>query len=227
VSAATLTLRRKSRAAFKCLRLGTLCTVVAFLYAPEASAQCAAKDVLQNAATPRIATVVAPSIDNVWKIWRKITLGQFANTFALRNALDAAGCGIGDLAEQILSRPSFALSAAKIDVDLVVVSGAELGTVTEPSLADIYAHTQAHGLALVPAEVGPLLRLEYLDQPIGEFLNVGMTPINTWAGEPVILTIANGGAGLILIGKDGSPNAKMSAMSRFLFVRPRVLAEEP
>ena len=61
MSATTLTLRRKSRAAFKCLRFGTFCTAVAFLYASEANAQCAAKDVLQNVAAPRIATVVTPS----------------------------------------------------------------------------------------------------------------------------------------------------------------------
>ena len=62
---------------------------------------------------------------------------------------------------------------------------------------------------------------------MGEFLNVGMAPINTWAGDPVILTLANGGAGLVLIGMDGSPDAKISASSRFLFVGSRVLAEEP
>ncbi|HEY6702313.1 MAG TPA: hypothetical protein VI137_16160 [Pseudolabrys sp.] len=111
-------------------------------------------------------------------------------------------------------------------MDLVVVSGAELGMPTESSLADVYARAQSHGLALAPAEVGPLLRLQYLDQSVGEFLHVGMTPINTWAGEPVILVLVNGGAGLILIGTESSANAKISATSRLLFVRPRVLAEE-
>jgi hypothetical protein len=53
-----------------------------------------------------------------------------------------------------------------------------------------------------------------------------MAPINTWAGEAVIFTLVNGGAGLILIGQDASPNVKMSATSRFLSVRPSVLAEE-
>lgn len=211
----------------KLVAVAMLCGTIAFPHAAGAVAPCAPKDALRNVGAPRGGTASAPSAEAVRNVWRTITLGQYANTFALRSALDAAGCGIGDLAEQILARPSFALSAAKVDVDLVVVSGADFGTETEPSLADIYAHAQARGLALVPAEVGPLLRLEYLDQPMGEFLNVGMTPINTWAGSPVILTLANGGAGLILIGMDGSPNAKISARSRFLFVRPRVLAEEP
>jgi len=31
--------------------------------------------------------------------------------------LDAADCGIGDLAEEILARPAFALASTKTDVD--------------------------------------------------------------------------------------------------------------
>lgn len=51
-----------------------------------------------------------------------------------------------------------------------------------------------------------------------------MEPLWTWKGEPVILTVANGGAGLILIGQDGSADAQISVLSRFLFVRPNKLA---
>jgi hypothetical protein len=46
-----------------------------------------------------------------------------------------------------------------------------------------------------------------------------MEPIKTWKGELIILSIANGGAGLILIGQDGSANAEISAGSRILFLR--------
>ncbi len=46
-----------------------------------------------------------------------------------------------------------------------------------------------------------------------------MEPIKTWEGEPVILTVANGGAGLVLIGQDGSADAEIPVASRFLFVR--------
>ena len=46
-----------------------------------------------------------------------------------------------------------------------------------------------------------------------------MEPIKTWKGEPVILAVANGGAGLVLIGRDGSADAEVPVASRFLFVR--------
>jgi hypothetical protein len=144
--------------------------------------------------------------------------GTFADLFALSNALDAVGCGIGNSAGEILARPTFTLSATKTSVELFAVSAAELGFQTDTaSMADIYARSKGFGLAA--AEVGPQLRLQYFDQPIGEFLIIGMEPIRTWKGERVILTVANGGAGLILIGQDGSADAQISVASRFLFVR--------
>jgi len=149
-------------------------------------------------------------------------LGGFSNSFALRNALDAANCGVGDSAEQILARPAFTLASTRTGIDLVVVSAAALGIAGQSaSLGDIYTHAEKLGLSLAPAEVGPELRLQYFNQPLGEFLHVGMKPITTWEGEPVIFVVANGGAGLILIGQKGSADTLMSTSSTFLFVRSR------
>jgi hypothetical protein len=153
-------------------------------------------------------------------VWKTIRVGTFANSFALHGALAAAGCGIGDLAEEILARPAFTLSATKTEVELVAVSASELGFQTDTaSLADIYARAQQLGFGLAAAEVGPQLRLQYFDQPMGEFLIIGMEAIKTWKGEPVILVVANGGAGLVLIGQHGGADAEIPRASRFLFVR--------
>jgi hypothetical protein len=202
-----------------------LCTACIVLFASEASAQCAARDVLRNHLTLRkTSSANMPPIPVrsavAVPVWKRITVGTFANSFALRNALDAAGCGIGDQAEEILARPAFTVSATKTDVELVAVSAAELGFQTATaSLADIFARAQQLGFGLAAAEIAPQLRLKYFDQPIGEFLLIGMEPIRTWEGEPVILTVANGGAGLVLIGQDGSAEAEITVASRFLFVR--------
>ena len=92
-------------------------------------------------------------------------------------ALDAADCGNGILAEEVLARPSFTLSATKMRVDLVALSVIELGLQTgNASLAEIYARAKELGFRLAAAEVGPQLRLQYSDQPIGESLYVGMEP---------------------------------------------------
>ncbi|WP_461717801.1 hypothetical protein [Bradyrhizobium liaoningense] len=149
-------------------------------------------------------------------VWRKTTVGTFPDSVALRNALNARGCGVGELASEIMARPAFTLNTAKADLELVTVSAAELGFQTETVLlGQIYARAQQLGFGLAPAEIAPQLRLQYLDQPIGEFLTIGMNPIKTSKGAPVILNVANGGAGLILIGQDGRADAEIFVGSGF------------
>jgi hypothetical protein len=207
------------------LIVAVLCTACTLLFASEARAQCTARDVLQN----QLRLKKAPSADRPQipiksavdvSVWKTITIGTFANVFALSTALDAVGCGIGNSAGEILARPTFTLRGAKTNVELFTVSAAELGFKTDTaSLADIFARAKQLGFGLAAAEVGPQLRLQYFDQPIREFLIIGMEPIRTWTGTPVILNVANGGAGLILIGQDGSADAQISVASRFVFVR--------
>lgn len=201
-----------------------LCTACVVLFASEAGAQCSARDVLRK----RLTLKTTPSAETspipvraafAVPVWRTITTGTFANSFALINALDAAGCSIGNLAEQILARPAFTVGTTKTNVELFAVSAAELGFQTDTArLADIYARARQMGFELAAAEVAPQLRLQFPDQPMGEFV-IGMEPIRTWTGEPVILAVANGGAGLVLIGRDGSAGAEMPGATRFLFVR--------
>jgi hypothetical protein len=77
------------------------------------------------------------------------------------------------------------------------------------------------GFKLCPAEVGPALRLNYLDQPLGEFLHIAMKPVARYTGEPVDFTIGIGGAGLLLLGGNGHPEATVPGAVRFVCVRPR------
>lgn len=165
--------------------------------------------------------------------WRTLAIGTVADPIALRNALDAMGCNVGGQAAEILARPNFTVRSAKMAVELVAVSPAELGfTADRATLAAIYTRARQIGFELAAAEVGPQLRMQYLDQPIGEFLIIAMQPINTWRGEPTILNVANGGAGLILIAQDGRDEAEIPVTSRLVFVRPgeaapsRALIEE-
>lgn len=191
-----------------------------------AKAQCSAQNVLRNHLALNEAPPVRGPLTTFRSAadvptWKKVTIGTFTDLAALRVAMAALGCGVGTLADEIISRPAFTLSGKRTEVELVAVSPTELGFEGESAkLRNIYARARLLGLRLAPAEVAPQLRLQYLDQPIGEFLIIAMEPIRTWAGEPVILTVANGGAGLILIGQDGQDALDVPARSRFVFVRP-------
>jgi hypothetical protein len=156
--------------------------------------------------------------------WKRIKLGTLKGVNALRTRLDAARVRVGASAEEILARPAFSLSPARQDIDLVVVSVSQLGFANAASLADIHRRAVELGLDLCPAEAAPLARLAYLDQPLGEFLNIAMRPIATYGGALVALTIANAGTGLLLIGGAGSPDQLMNWGAKFVFVRPTRMA---
>ncbi|WP_334529598.1 hypothetical protein [Bradyrhizobium sp. AZCC 2230] len=152
--------------------------------------------------------------------WKTISIGTFPDTFALLTALSAIRCGVGNLAAEALARPAFTLSGTRTAVTLLTVTAADLGFKGETvRLRQIYELARQLGFGLAPPEIAPQPRLQYLDQPVGEFLVIGMNPIRTWAGEEVILTVANGGAGLILIGQDGRADAEIPVTSRFVFLR--------
>ncbi|MBC9879303.1 hypothetical protein G8O24_18340 [Bradyrhizobium sp. INPA01-394B] len=194
-------------------------------FATPASAQCAARDVLQNQLKlkPRLAPASRQPVSSAREVatWKTITIGTFADTLALRNALDSRGCNVGGQAAEILARPAFTISSHRANVELVDLSPAQLGFTSDTvTLANVYARARQLGFELAAAEVGPQLRLQYLDQPIGEFLIIAMEPIKTWSGEPIILNVANGGAGLILIGQDGRLEVDIFVTSRFIFARP-------
>src|SRR5215471_16672978 len=111
-----------------------------------------------------------------FQIWRTITLGTYSGVDAYRRVLDSAGIQIGDAANEILGRPAFPFVTMKTDVELVLLSAADLGVESESPLSDVYKRARQVGLELCPAEVAPQLRLDYRDQPLGDALNVAMEP---------------------------------------------------
>lgn len=180
-------------------------------------------------------------------VWKRIRLGTYKNVNLLREDLDSLDCGtvavpqvatvgevgpaakkpgqppcnLGGTAAEIIGRPAFALSKSRASLDLVVLTPADLGLAgTSVEVAAVYARAALLGFALCPAEVGPQLRLQYLDQPLGEALHIAMQPIARYTSEPTVFAIINGGAGLLLVGSDGDLDLVVPTTRRFVFVRP-------
>jgi hypothetical protein len=169
-----------------------------------------------------------PSLDDAeiagLATWKTISLGTFTSTNAMFNALDYRDIHIGDMADEILHRPTFTISKVKMDMELVVLSVNQLSSGKQNSLALIFARARKLGYELCPPEVAVQLRLQYDDQPIGEFLDIAMEPIATYEGALIGLSVGNGGAGLMLVGKPVTLEAVPDQGTRLVFVRPLQIA---
>jgi hypothetical protein len=208
-----------------------LCVSATLLFNEQARAQCAPRDVMRrnpsfiasSSETTRPALIESAAGKTVWK---SIQTGTFASKRALYQAFENADCIFGDTAEEILVAPEFRLGSVATKLDLVATSVSELGITGEnATLKNIYARAQKLGFGLAVAEVGPQLRLQYFNQPMGEFLEIAMAPIRTRDGEFSIFNVANGGAGLLLLGDHISDDAEFDPSSRFVFERQTDVAE--
>jgi hypothetical protein len=206
----------------RCMRVAPLVCLGVVLYACDASGDPATQPQPESAAPRRL--VKDKTAADV-AAWKRITLGTHKGVNAFRQALEDARMRVGDSADEILGRPAFPYSKTKMDVDLVVLSVAELGFEDGwASLADVHRRAARLGFELCPPDVGPQLRLAYVDQPVGEFLQIAMAPVATYAGRPVALTVGNAGTGLLLIGGAADPGLMLHASVRFVLVRPQHIA---
>ncbi len=162
------------------------------------------------------------TFEQSFAVWKTIKLGTGLKTADdFRKALKQSECKIGDWGNDILGKPAFTASETETEVDLVVVSIAELGFKDGATRKDIYNKAKKLGLELCPNEVGPQLRLQYKDQPIGEWLRVAMEPISDSGGDLSLFEVGHDDSDPWLDGNHGSPDDFWSGFSRFVFVRPR------
>jgi hypothetical protein len=172
-----------------------------------------------NSRGGNLAAIDSAGIDTV-PTWKSVSLGRHDSANSLREALKAAGCHVGDLASEVFDRPEFTVGASRRKVELAILSLVDLGLGPQGATrAVIYERAARLGLGLASPEIAAQLRLQYPDQPIGEFLLVAMEPLKTARGDFVDLSVANGGAGLLLIAYDAQPNRVVPPRERFVFVR--------
>lgn len=165
---------------------------------------------LKNGA--RMTTVAFPT-------FKTIKLGTGLKTAdQFRTALKEGGCRLSDWASDILGKPAFAASQEETEVDLVVVSVAELGFPNGATRADIYQKAQELGLELCPPEVGPQLRLQYKDQPKSEWFLIAMEPISASDGDLDVFNVEHDVSGLWLSCHHGLPDDFWDG-NRWVFVR--------
>lgn len=149
------------------------------------------------------------------KVFKTIKLGtglMTADDFC--QAFKRAGYRIGDWANALLSERAFQTASQATEVDLVIVSVADLGFPKGANGRDIYPKAQELGLMLCSPEVGPQLRLQYTDQPNGECLFISSD------GDLDVFYVERDDSGSWLHGKDGCPDCFWDGGDCWVFLRP-------
>jgi hypothetical protein len=135
----------------------------------------------------------------------------------MRAALEGAErrIAISQTADEIMRRPLFQYAQSPALLRLYRVRGSELGYRDDGdvSLRDIYQRASELEYDMCPAEVGPMLRFSYLDQPVGEFLEIAHMPVHRYGGQPIRLTVGYDGVTFLLLGKVGDLEAMVPARS--------------
>ena len=161
-------------------------------------------------------------ISTEFPIWKTIKLGTgLKSTDDSRKSIKKNGMKISDWASDILGKPTFTTAAQETELDLVKVTVAELGFKKGARREQIYIRAKELGLELCPSEVGPQLRLQYQDQPNGEWLLIAMEPITGSDGGLGVFSVERGGSGLWLRSDYGGPGNFWHPDAQWVFVRPR------
>lgn len=156
------------------------------------------------------------------EIRKTIKLGTGLKTADdFRRALRDGGFRLSDWASDILGKPAFKVAGEETEIDLVKVTVAELGFRKGARLDQIYDRAKKLGLELCQPEVGPQLRLQYQDQPNGEWILVAMEPIIDSSGTPLVFVVVRDGSTLLLHGHWGPSDGVWFPDQRWAFCRPR------
>ena len=154
--------------------------------------------------------------------WKTIKLGTGLKTADdFRKAIKAKGMKIGNWANDILGKSAFVAAKGETEIDLVLVTVAELGFKSGARYDQICGRAKELGLEFCPSEVGPQLRLQYEDQPEGEWVLIGMEPLSDSDGHLRVFDVEHGGGGRRLRGGVGGPGCFWGGRGRWVFVRPR------
>lgn len=162
-----------------------------------------------------------------FQTWRTLKLGTGLKTADdFRTALNNIDSVISDWADDILGKPAFTASDIENEVELVVRSVEELGFKGDATGEQIYKRAKEIGLDVCPAEVGPQLRLQYKDQPKGEWLLIAMEPITDSDENLNVFNVECDENGKLWFGGDrGYPGRFWSRNRRWVFLRRKVSSQ--
>ncbi|MDP3793965.1 MAG: hypothetical protein Q8R07_04415, partial [Candidatus Uhrbacteria bacterium] len=139
----------------------------------------------------------------------------------LISEMEAAGINISDYAKSMLKNREFVPGKNPEEATLIRLTVADLGFKSSATTDQIYERAQTLGLELCPADTGPNYRLKYQNQPLNEWICMGMKQIADSDGRPDVFLLERDDGGLWLGGYWARPDREWYPRHEFVFrLRP-------
>ncbi len=151
----------------------------------------------------------------------------------LENLLERSGFQIYGYAKSMMEHDDFKRSLREPDpkqpdwkkwklkspeeAKLIRLHVEDLGFPSGATTDQIYARAEELGLELCPPEVGPQFRLQYTNQPMNEYVYVGMKQISDSDGYPYVFGVERCGDGSWLGSRWAKPTNGWLARTEFVF----------
>ncbi len=147
-------------------------------------------------------------------VWKTIKIGLHKKLAAITTM--PTKFRVSDWAKKILGKPAFTLAQVEEDISLCVATVKELTGKDRATTTEVFNAIKLVG-DLCPAEVGPALREQYLDQPDGELLFIAMEPIKDYIGRLNVFRVEHDNDELGLDGNYANPAGVWDGDHRFVF----------
>ena len=135
----------------------------------------------------------------------------------LISEMEAAGINISNYAKSMLKNREFVPGKSPEEATLIRLTVADLGFKSSATTDQIYERAQILGLELCPADTGPNYRLKYRNQPLNEWIYMGMKQITDSDGNPHVFKLARHDDGLWLHDHWALPDNEWNPDNKFVF----------
>ncbi len=131
--------------------------------------------------------------------------------------MEAAHINISYNAKSMMENRDFVPGKNQEEATLIRLTVADLGFKTSASTEKIYERAQMLGLELCPPDTGPNYSLKYKDQPLNEWVRIGMKQIADSVGDPSLFSIGRDDNGLWLDHGWVKPGSEWYPDGKFVF----------
>ncbi len=149
----------------------------------------------------------------------------------LISEMEAAGIIVSDHAKSMLNNEEFKKSLytntdapraqwilkKREQETLIRLTVSNLGFKTSATTDQIFERAKALGLELCPPDIGPNYSLKYRNQPLNEWIYVGMKQISDFVGNPYVFRLECYGDDLWLLGSWALPDGDWDPGGVFVF----------